>query len=229
MQLKSFFFRCFLCYANDIDKFRFYICIIMLVSQLERMFLISLWQVCDNIECIWGILGTINLHSQIFKHCYLLQIRLKENFANFVYFRMKCPSKKLNNNTTTTRSLTFLDWCILLPFTALIKYFIFVGSHSVLLGIVNSFVHVFMYGYYFLTSFKPELKESIWWKKHITQIQIVRFFFFDSQPTCKNFPSFNIRFNSSFWLFILDYRSFTRTVHIQRHCSSLGLYKIYLC
>ncbi|XP_063709928.1 very long chain fatty acid elongase AAEL008004-like [Culicoides brevitarsis] len=49
------------------------------------------------------------------------------------------------------------------------------GSHSVLLGIVNSFVHVFMYGYYFLTSFKPELKASIWWKKHITQIQIIQF------------------------------------------------------
>lgn len=31
-----------------------------------------------------------------------------------------------------------------------------------------------MYSYYFLTSFKPELKYSIWWKKHITQIQLVR-------------------------------------------------------
>lgn len=30
-----------------------------------------------------------------------------------------------------------------------------------------------MYGYYFLTSFKPELKNSLWWKKHITQIQLV--------------------------------------------------------
>uniref|UniRef100_A0A336K4P6 Elongation of very long chain fatty acids protein n=1 Tax=Culicoides sonorensis TaxID=179676 RepID=A0A336K4P6_CULSO len=49
------------------------------------------------------------------------------------------------------------------------------GSHSVLLGIVNSWVHVFMYGYYFLTSFKPELKESIWWKKHITQLQLIQF------------------------------------------------------
>lgn len=30
-----------------------------------------------------------------------------------------------------------------------------------------------MYIYYFLTSFKPELKQSIWWKKHITQMQMV--------------------------------------------------------
>lgn len=42
-------------------------------------------------------------------------------------------------------------------------------------GIVNSYVHVIMYGYYFLTSFKPELKQSIWWKKYITQVQMAQF------------------------------------------------------
>jgi elongation of very long chain fatty acids protein 7 len=41
--------------------------------------------------------------------------------------------------------------------------------------VVNSFVHVIMYGYYFLTSFKPELKQSIWWKKYITQVQMAQF------------------------------------------------------
>lgn len=42
-------------------------------------------------------------------------------------------------------------------------------------GLVNSFVHMIMYGYYFLTSFKPELKQSIWWKKYITQVQMAQF------------------------------------------------------
>ncbi|XP_063695508.1 very long chain fatty acid elongase AAEL008004-like [Culicoides brevitarsis] len=49
------------------------------------------------------------------------------------------------------------------------------GGHAALLGIINCFVHVIMYFYYFLTSFKPELKKSIWWKKHITQIQLIQF------------------------------------------------------
>lgn len=48
------------------------------------------------------------------------------------------------------------------------------GSHATLLGILNSFVHVIMYGYYLLTSVQPELKRSLWWKKHITQVQLVR-------------------------------------------------------
>lgn len=32
-----------------------------------------------------------------------------------------------------------------------------------------------MYGYYFLTSYSPALKSSIWWKKYITQMQLVQF------------------------------------------------------
>ena len=50
------------------------------------------------------------------------------------------------------------------------------GSMSIL-GIINSFVHSIMYFYYFLTAFKPELKNSIWWKKHLTQVQLVQFAF----------------------------------------------------
>ncbi|XP_053691107.1 elongation of very long chain fatty acids protein 1-like [Sabethes cyaneus] len=49
------------------------------------------------------------------------------------------------------------------------------GSHATLLGLINSFVHVIMYFYYFLTSFRPELKNSLWWKKHITQVQLLQF------------------------------------------------------
>lgn len=40
---------------------------------------------------------------------------------------------------------------------------------------MNSFVHVVMYSYYFLTSYNPEMKQSLWWKKYITQIQLVQF------------------------------------------------------
>lgn len=51
------------------------------------------------------------------------------------------------------------------------------GGPFVVLGITNTFVHIIMYFYYFLTAFKPELKKSIWWKKYITQIQLAQFAF----------------------------------------------------
>lgn len=49
------------------------------------------------------------------------------------------------------------------------------GGPGIMLGIINGIVHVVMYFYYFLTAFKPELKQSIWWKKHITQLQLLQF------------------------------------------------------
>lgn len=49
------------------------------------------------------------------------------------------------------------------------------GGQAILLGIINSYVHVIMYSYYFMTSFRPELKQSMWWKRYITQVQLIQF------------------------------------------------------
>ncbi|XP_063839360.1 very long chain fatty acid elongase 4-like [Ostrinia nubilalis] len=50
------------------------------------------------------------------------------------------------------------------------------GGHGTLVGVINSFVHVVMYSYYLLTVAYPSVKKSLWWKKYITQLQIVQFF-----------------------------------------------------
>ncbi|XP_036337273.1 elongation of very long chain fatty acids protein F-like [Rhagoletis pomonella] len=49
------------------------------------------------------------------------------------------------------------------------------GGHVVVTGIMNSIVHVIMYGYYFVSATRPHLKNSLWWKRYITQIQLVQF------------------------------------------------------
>ncbi|XP_048507919.1 elongation of very long chain fatty acids protein 7-like isoform X1 [Athalia rosae] len=46
------------------------------------------------------------------------------------------------------------------------------GGHGTFLGLVNSFVHVVMYGHYFATSMKISRP---WWKKYITQLQLIQF------------------------------------------------------
>ena len=40
-------------------------------------------------------------------------------------------------------------------------------------GIINSAVHVIMYGYYCLAAFGPHMQKYLWWKKYITKIQLV--------------------------------------------------------
>lgn len=74
------------------------------------------------------------------------------------------------------------------------KYF--AGGHAVFTGALNSFVHVVMYSYYFITSLNPEYKKNIWWKKYITQMQLIQFLLIICrfgallfQPNC-GFPQF---------------------------------------
>lgn len=68
------------------------------------------------------------------------------------------------------------------------------GGHGLLLGFLNVFVHAFMYFYYFLTAVRPEVKQSIWWKRHITQFQLVRRRIFHGQ---RQQIAFHRQFSSS--------------------------------
>lgn len=55
------------------------------------------------------------------------------------------------------------------------KYF--PGGHGTFIGWINSMVHVVMYTYYFLSAFGPEVKKYLWWKKYITNMQMVGIIF----------------------------------------------------
>lgn len=43
------------------------------------------------------------------------------------------------------------------------------------MGFVNTFVHIVMYSYYFLTAFGPRIQPYLWWKKYLTTLQMVQF------------------------------------------------------
>ncbi len=47
------------------------------------------------------------------------------------------------------------------------------GGHSIFTGFINSIIHIVMYAYYLITAFSPKYKNNVWWKKYITQMQIV--------------------------------------------------------
>lgn len=46
--------------------------------------------------------------------------------------------------------------------------------------IINSFIHVIMYSYYGLSACGPQIQKYLWWKRHITDAQMVRQLFFYS-------------------------------------------------
>lgn len=47
------------------------------------------------------------------------------------------------------------------------------GGHGTFIGWINSFVHIIMYSYYFLSAFGPQMQKYLWWKKYITNLQMV--------------------------------------------------------
>lgn len=49
------------------------------------------------------------------------------------------------------------------------------GPQGVVVSVLNSFVHVFMYTYYMLAAMGPQYQKYIWWKKYLTWIQMVQF------------------------------------------------------
>lgn len=51
---------------------------------------------------------------------------------------------------------------------------LFTAEQGILVGIINSFVHIVMYFYYFLAALGPNVQKYLWWKRYITVMQMVR-------------------------------------------------------
>lgn len=56
-------------------------------------------------------------------------------------------------------------------------------GHSFFGPMLNSFVHVVMYSYYGLSSI-PAMRPYLWWKKYLTQLQLIQFFLTVCHTTC---------------------------------------------
>jgi hypothetical protein len=44
---------------------------------------------------------------------------------------------------------------------------------ALFVGALNSFIHVLMYSYYGLSACGPQIQKYLWWKRYITQAQMV--------------------------------------------------------
>lgn len=49
------------------------------------------------------------------------------------------------------------------------------GEQGVVIGFLNSIVHVIMYSYYLIAALGPKYKKYLWWKKYMTWIQLTQF------------------------------------------------------
>ena len=58
----------------------------------------------------------------------------------------------------------------------MLHFFRFVpGGHESLGALLNTFVHIVMYTYYALAALGPHMQPYLWWKRHLTKMQMVQF------------------------------------------------------
>ncbi|XP_043493652.1 elongation of very long chain fatty acids protein 7-like [Polistes fuscatus] len=49
------------------------------------------------------------------------------------------------------------------------------GEQGIIIGILNSTVHIIMYSYYLISALGPKYKKYLWWKKYMTTVQLIQF------------------------------------------------------
>lgn len=72
------------------------------------------------------------------------------------------------------------------------------GGHGAFVGLANSLVHAALYSHYLVSILSPEMGRYGWWKKYLTQMQMVQFGFISLhwlqlifQPDC-TYPKFTV-------------------------------------
>lgn len=63
----------------------------------------------------------------------------------------------------------------IMPIYAWIQVRFLPGGHEIFVGLMNSFVHMVMYSYYLLSAFGPQMQPYLWWKRYLTQLQLIQF------------------------------------------------------
>lgn len=85
-------------------------------------------------------------------------------FADTLFFIVRKKNNQLSFLHKYHHSTMFLIWWVAARFVP--------GGSVVIPVTCNSFVHVLMYSYYGLSAI-PSMQKFLWWKKHLTMIQLV--------------------------------------------------------
>ncbi|RWS07424.1 elongation of very long chain fatty acids protein-like isoform X2 [Dinothrombium tinctorium] len=134
-------------------------------------FLVALW-ITDMFRSCWDC-GPVDPNSNNFKDKlsvylgYVYMLTKIFDFGDTIFFVLR---KKYNQ-----ASFLHVFHHGVMPIAAYIGLKIHPGGYSGFLPVINILVHAVMYTYYALACAGPEMKKHLWWKKYITQMQMIQF------------------------------------------------------
>ncbi|XP_050091018.1 elongation of very long chain fatty acids protein 7-like isoform X2 [Anopheles aquasalis] len=104
---------------------------------------------------------------RMFNLCYVYYLSKLSEFADTVFFVLRKKQSQITDLHVYHHSLTPIEAWILTKFIA--------GGNATLPNVINNFVHVLMYFYYMLSAMGPRFQKYLWWKKYMTEVQIIQF------------------------------------------------------
>ncbi|XP_053674532.1 elongation of very long chain fatty acids protein 7-like [Anopheles nili] len=107
------------------------------------------------------------LSRRMFNLCYVYYLSKLSEFADTVFFVLRKKQSQITDLHVYHHSLTPIEAWILTKFIA--------GGNATLPNVINNFVHVLMYFYYMLSAMGPRYQKYLWWKKYMTEVQIIQF------------------------------------------------------
>lgn len=107
------------------------------------------------------------LSRRMFNLCYVYYLSKLSEFADTVFFVLRKKQSQITDLHVYHHSLTPIEAWILTKFIA--------GGNATFPNIINNFVHVLMYFYYMLSAMGPRYQKYLWWKKYMTEVQIIQF------------------------------------------------------
>ncbi|XP_062549709.1 elongation of very long chain fatty acids protein 7-like [Armigeres subalbatus] len=107
------------------------------------------------------------LSRRMFNLCYVYYLSKLSEFADTIFFVLRKKQSQITDLHVYHHSLTPMEAWILTKFIA--------GGNATFPNVINNFVHVLMYFYYMLSAMGPRYQKYLWWKKYMTEVQIIQF------------------------------------------------------
>ncbi|CAI6344551.1 unnamed protein product [Macrosiphum euphorbiae] len=99
--------------------------------------------------------------------CWWYYISKLTEFVDTAFFVLRKKDNQISLLHLYHHSLTPIETWICVKFIA--------GGHGTFSNLVNNMVHVIMYFYYMMSAMGPQYQKYLWWKKHLTTIQLLQF------------------------------------------------------
>ncbi|PIK59603.1 putative elongation of very long chain fatty acids protein 4 [Apostichopus japonicus] len=84
-----------------------------------------------------------------------------------ILFVLRKKDKQISFLHVFHHSSMIINWWLGVKYVA--------GGQSYFLAMCNSFIHILMYSYYALAAIGPHMQKYLWWKRYMTQMQLVQF------------------------------------------------------